>query len=80
MIDCQDVMKRLWEYLDGELPDEDVAKLREHVAICGRCSPQYRFQIAFLGLVARAAAAQGPRPEFRRRLIAALGSASPPAA
>lgn len=77
MVDCRHVMKRLWAYLDGELPESQVAALREHLAVCARCSPQYRFEIAFLGLVARAAAAQGPRPEFRRRLISALSSVEP---
>lgn len=77
MVDCQHVMQRLWDYLDGELPEHEAAGLREHLAVCARCSPQYRFQIAFLSLVARAAPADGPRPEFRRRLKAALASAAP---
>jgi mycothiol system anti-sigma-R factor len=77
MVDCQHVMKRLWEYLDGELPAADFAQLREHLAVCARCNPQYRFQLAFLTLVARAAAARGPRPEFRERLMAALASVEP---
>lgn len=76
-MDCQHVMKRLWEYLDGELPESEVAALREHLAMCQRCDPQYRFQIAFLGLVARAAEAQGPKPEFRRRLVTALALVEP---
>ncbi len=77
MVDCQHVMKRLWEYLDGELPEHEAAHLREHLAVCARCSPQYRFEIAFLSLVARAVPAQGPRPEFRQRLKSALASVQP---
>jgi mycothiol system anti-sigma-R factor len=75
MMDCRDVMKHLWEYLDGELPERELASLREHLAVCARCYPQYRFQLAFLGLVARAAAASAPRPEFVSRLRAVLASA-----
>lgn len=74
MIDCQDVMKQLWEYLDGELPAEEVPALREHLAVCARCYPQYRFQLGFLALVSRAAAATAPRSEFVQRLRAALSS------
>ncbi len=77
MIDCQHVMKRLWAYLDGELPHADAEALREHLAVCARCNPQYRFQLAFLQLIARAIPRRGPRPEFRRRLVAALGIAEP---
>jgi mycothiol system anti-sigma-R factor len=75
MIDCHDVMRRLWEYLDGELPREEVAALREHLAVCARCSPHFRFQMAFLSLVADAAKARPPRPEFVTRLRATLTSA-----
>lgn len=72
MVDCQHVMKRMWEYLDGELAEQEAAELREHLAMCARCNPQYRFQLAFLELVVRAGAARGPRPEFRRRLVAVI--------
>jgi anti-sigma factor (TIGR02949 family) len=75
MVDCQHVMKQLWEYVDGELPEEQVAALREHLAVCARCSPQYRFQLQFLRLLVRAASVPGPRPEFRRRLMTALSEA-----
>lgn len=77
MIDCRDVMKRLWEYVDGELPEEQVPALREHLAICAQCSPQYRFQLAFLGLLSNAAAATAPRPQFVERLKTAMASARP---
>jgi mycothiol system anti-sigma-R factor len=77
MVDCQHVMRRLWEYLDGELPEHEVAELREHVAVCARCNPQYRFQIAFLGLVGRAAAAGRARPELGRRIRSALATIQP---
>lgn len=77
MVDCQHVMKRLWEYVDGELPEDQAADLREHLAVCARCNPQYRFQLAFLALVVRATPATGPRPDFRRRLMTALASVKP---
>lgn len=75
MIDCHGVMKRLWEYLDGELPPDEADRIRDHLAMCARCYPQYRHQLAFLAQVARAAAVTAPRQEFLRRLEAALASA-----
>lgn len=74
MIDCHGVMKRLWEYLDGELPASDVEGIREHLAMCARCYPQYRYQLAFLSAVARAGAGVAPRPAFAERVRAALAS------
>jgi len=75
MIDCRHAMMRLWEYLDGELPADEVDALREHLAHCARCYPQYRRRLAFLALVSRAAAAGAPRPEFVHRLRTAIRSA-----
>ena len=71
MLDCHDVMKRLWAYLDGELPPEAVGEVREHLAVCARCYPQYRFQLAFLAAIARTATPQA-RPGFADRVRTAL--------
>lgn len=53
MISCQEVITELWDYLDGELPAERAAAIADHLAECARCYPQYRFEYAFLGAVAR---------------------------
>lgn len=74
MINCQHVMTRLWQYLDGELPPEEGDALREHLAHCARCYPQYRYQLGFLALISRAAATAGPSEEFVTRLRQALAS------
>lgn len=77
MIDCRQALMKLWEYLDGELPADEVAALREHLAHCARCYPRYRHHLAFLAFVSRAAAAGAPRPEFVHRLRTAIGSVRP---
>jgi anti-sigma factor (TIGR02949 family) len=61
MISCQEVITELWDYLDGELPVERATAIADHLAECARCYPQYRFEYAFLGAVARQRA-QGPGP------------------
>jgi anti-sigma factor (TIGR02949 family) len=53
MVSCRDVIERLWDYLDGELPPERVAEFATHLAECVRCYPQYRFEFGFLEAVAR---------------------------
>jgi anti-sigma factor (TIGR02949 family) len=73
MSDCQDVIRRLWEYVDGELPAGDADAIRTHLAACAHCHPQYEFQLRFLdALVTAYAAREVPRPEFVSRLKAAL--------
>ncbi len=53
MVSCKDVMERLWDYLDGELPPDQMQALANHLAECGRCFPQHRFEFAFLEALAR---------------------------
>ncbi len=61
MISCEEVIRELWDYLDGELPVERAALIADHLARCARCHPQYRFEYAFLAAVARQRA-RGPGP------------------
>jgi anti-sigma factor (TIGR02949 family) len=69
MISCQDVMERLWDYLDGELPPEQMQALADHLAECRRCFPQYRFEFAFLEALARQRArAPGPSEALVERV------------
>lgn len=53
MTTCQHVMEHLWDYLDGELTAAESRAIAEHLAECGRCYPQYRFQFAFLEMLVR---------------------------
>jgi anti-sigma factor (TIGR02949 family) len=73
MSDCQDVIRQLWEYLDGELPAGETEDIRVHLSACAHCNPQYEFQLRFLEALVKAYAARElPRPEFVRRLKTAL--------
>ena len=73
MSDCRSVIRRLWEFLDGELPGAEADEIRQHLAECEACNPQYRFRLRFLNALVRAYAARElPPPEFVRRLRGAL--------
>jgi anti-sigma factor (TIGR02949 family) len=66
MISCRELMEQLWDYLDAEVPPDRMQELAAHLADCGRCYPQYRFERAFLEALAR----QGPRlPEPSQALL-----------
>lgn len=47
MLDCDAVMRQLWDYLDGELTPDTEAAIRAHLDVCKRCHPQYSFERAF---------------------------------
>lgn len=54
MTTCDEVMRELWDYLDGELTTERMLAIEAHLAECERCHPQADFSRAFLRAVSRA--------------------------
>lgn len=50
---CEEVLIRLWEYLDEELSPEEVEIVKLHLRGCPRCHPAYCCDRAFLELLAR---------------------------
>lgn len=71
MIPCDQVIARLWEYVDDELRPENAAAVRAHLEICSRCFPQYDFQRAYKEFVHRRARQPLP-PALRRRVFEAI--------
>jgi mycothiol system anti-sigma-R factor len=74
MIDCHAVMRRLWDYLDGELSTEHVVAIEAHLKMCGRCYPQYEFERDFLDQVGRMRREHSDLARLRARLLEALKS------
>lgn len=52
-MECEEVLIRLWEYLDQELGPEEAQSLGEHLYTCLSCRPAYHCDRAFLELLAR---------------------------
>ena len=72
MLDCDAVMRQLWDYLDGELSPGREAAIRAHLEVCKRCYPQYNFERAFTKALA-ASRREHPRPDaINSRVLAAL--------
>ncbi len=72
MMDCQSVLRQLWDYLDGELTEARREEIAAHLRMCGKCFPTFQFEEAFL----RAVKAAGDEPsrtgELRERVVAAM--------
>ena len=52
-MECEDVLIRLWEYLDRELDPKESASMGEHLVRCPSCYPVYCCDRSFLDLLAR---------------------------
>jgi Putative zinc-finger len=50
---CEEVLLRLWEYLDEELAREEAEAVAAHLEHCGGCHPAYCWDRALLQLLAR---------------------------
>lgn len=73
MIDCREVMAKLWDFIDGELSPDEFAPIREHLAECRRCYPHYAFEISFLQALATVRRAiPAPSPALRNRVRALI--------
>lgn len=71
MITCAEAVKQLWEYLDGELPEESRAAVEEHLSFCRRCCGEAEFAAELRGFLAREASEEMPE-DVRSRLLATL--------
>jgi anti-sigma factor (TIGR02949 family) len=71
MIPCDHVIAELWEYIDGELSEDNAARIEAHLDIYGRCFPEYDFRRAYRTFARRV----GPRPmpsAAKRRVFDAI--------
>jgi anti-sigma factor (TIGR02949 family) len=72
MLDCDAVMRQLWDYLDGELSPEREESIHAHLAVCQRCYPQYDFERAFLKALAASRREHSRPQDVKARVLAAL--------
>lgn len=71
MIPCDQVITKLWEYLDRELAEDTAGRVEAHLAICARCFPQYDFQRAYREYLRQVERESVP-PELRHRIFESI--------
>lgn len=69
MLNCDEVMRQLWDYLDGELTPDRMKAINGHLAMCARCYPQYKFEEEFLGVLGRARCEHSNPSGLRKRVM-----------
>jgi len=72
MLDCDAVMRQLWDYLDGELTPDREAAVRAHLAVCNRCHPQHDFEQSFLRALSASRREHSLPDAIKVRVLAAL--------
>ena len=43
-MDCESVVRALWDFIDAELDDETVAQMEAHLDACGHCKSHADFE------------------------------------
>lgn len=71
-INCQEALRAVFEYLDGELTPDDAEAVKYHFDVCRRCYPHLAFTASFHEALHRAAQGQPPCPTELRDKVALL--------
>jgi anti-sigma factor (TIGR02949 family) len=69
---CREIVRQLWPFLDGALPDEWQARVVAHLEACDNCRSHYDFERAFLDAVRASDIADGEFEPLRLRVLDAL--------
>ena len=52
-ITCDEVIRAVWDFLDGEIDGEKKQRIATHLELCDHCRDQYSFEGSFLRAVGR---------------------------
>lgn len=70
--ECLEVLRHVWDYLDGQLTDETTQRLRAHLDECQGCFRYKAFQESFLEAVGKRRPRAGASPELQARVLGSL--------
>ena len=70
--ECAAIVRQLWPYLDGALPDALQERVVAHLEGCVNCRSHFDFEREFLTAI-RGAGVAGDFEPLRRRVLSALG-------
>jgi anti-sigma factor (TIGR02949 family) len=72
--ECEAIVRRLWPYIDGKLPDSDRERVTQHLEQCANCLSHFDFARAFLDAVHASRPAAPDDDALRARVLAALSA------
>ena len=71
-LDCSHVVRQLWDYLDGRLPEAERGQVVAHLEECAGCTSHFAFERSFLDTVGRLRRDDTEFDSLRRQVISAL--------
>lgn len=72
---CEEVFRRLDDYVDRELSAEEVSKLEDHLAACAECASEYRFEADLISAIkSKLSRIVAPQPLIEKILAALVES------
>lgn len=71
---CRESLEKLYDFLDGELPETTREQVAGHLEVCRSCYPHFNFERLFLDRLAAVRETPEPCPELARRIRALLDS------
>jgi anti-sigma factor (TIGR02949 family) len=69
---CEEVFRRLDDFLDRELPESERALVRQHLETCAVCASEYRFEESLLVRLKEKARKLSAPPDLLSRISGAL--------
>lgn len=69
---CEEMFRRLDDFVDRELPPEQIARVQEHLDSCAACAEEYAFEAEVLAEVRRKLRRITVPESFLQRLTATL--------
>jgi mycothiol system anti-sigma-R factor len=70
-LDCTETVRRLYDFLDGELTEERRRKIRLHLDHCGPCEEVFEFEVELRRVIADRCKDHVP-DQLRRRIAEAI--------
>jgi mycothiol system anti-sigma-R factor len=73
-INCHEAIAQLYEYLAGELDDEMLGTIRNHLDLCAPCEGTFAFETRLRAMVITRSVEPAPE-QLRRRIAQQLNTA-----
>jgi anti-sigma factor (TIGR02949 family) len=71
-ITCEEALRNVYEYLDGELDGETRERVHQHVEVCRRCYPFFNFERLFLDYVGEKGLSTEHKEELEEKVLRLL--------
>ncbi len=70
--DCSETLHRVYEYLDGEMTQDDTQRIAQHLDECAPCLQQYNLDKALKALVKRSCQCEEAPVALRTQIMARI--------